>query len=307
MVLGLGFEERTIASIERTLAALIPKRVIMIRFEEKGRADEIETIVRTSGSRFDVMGYDSARINGLGRLDGKVLVDVTGLPKPIIFHSLRNALSTNNAAWICHTRAKFHYPLEEDVNQLLDAEASSNIDRLLEAFSKVFTGERGPYELDGLMESSSDEGRRRFLCAFSSPKHERLLTLLDRRSFDSACVFTQDDGSGRARIAKIAAEMASKNFAGTFAESLATNDLQGAVIQIGRMYELWYVDRGFNFEFGLTGSKLQAVACAIAAAALKISQAWYVRPAGFDPARFTKGVGDTKYFSVELALARGPT
>lgn len=33
---------------------------------------------------------------------------------------------------------------------------------------------------------------------------------------------------------------------------------------------------------------------------MMMSQAWYIRPASFDPKRFSSGVGDTKYFRIQM-------
>ena len=45
----------------------------------------------------------------------------------------------------------------------------------LEELRGVLTGEEGPYEADRLLPVESDVTRQRVLCAFASPKHERLL------------------------------------------------------------------------------------------------------------------------------------
>jgi hypothetical protein len=82
-----------------------------------------------------------------------------------------------------------------------------------------------------------------------------------------------------------------------------SNDLDGVLAFITDRYKWWYIDRGLNFEFGLTGSKLQAAACSAASAAFKISQCWYLRPQKFDPERFTQGVGETYYYEISLREA----
>ena len=69
---------------------------------------------------------------------------------------------------------------------------------------------------------------------------------------------------------------------------------------VAEKYRKWYIDNGFNFELGLTGSKLQAVACSAASAAFKVSQCWYIRPKSFDIERFTKGVGETHIYKIVL-------
>jgi len=300
IVLGLGFEDRTFASVERILQKVQPELAVLVRYAEPGRSADIEAAVRQRSNKVIVLDYPDVIRRGLGDLQGRVLIDVTGLAKPVIFHSVRNTLKTNEAVWVCRTRASRYYPLDDDIERVFKAEKASDSNEMLIALNEVLTGEKGPYTLDSLLQFDGDESRRRVLCAFSSPKHERLLTLLDRRSHEAVNVFTQDDGSSRAKIAQLAAEVAARSFPDVFVDTLSSDDLQGAFTLIARAYESWYVDRGFNFEFGLTGSKLQAVACAALSAVLKVSQAWYVRPSEFDPARFTTGVGDSAYYSISL-------
>jgi hypothetical protein len=75
-------------------------------------------------------------------------------------------------------------------------------------------------------------------------------------------------------------------------------DLAGAVREITQAHQRYYVDGNYNFELGLTGSKLHAVAFAAVTASMMISQAWYVRPSVFDPSRFSVGVGESRYFEL---------
>ena len=171
---------------------------------------------------------------------------------------------------------------------------------MLDKLGQLLTGEQGPYELHALMTSHADDTRRRFLFAFASPKHERLLAMLDHRDFDKIQVVTQRSDTPRGRLAQLAADFVVKNVPGAEALRLDSNDLGGILDAITSSYHKWYVDAGLNFECGLTGSKLQAVGCAAAAAAFKFSQAWYVQPQRSDPDRFTKGVGATQYYEVWL-------
>ena len=250
--------------------------------------------------RYRIYEYLDVVQNGFPIAKANILIDVTGLAKPTIFHTVRNALAMNGKVWVCRTRAEKYYPLDEDIEPVLSAESNSDSNACLVELSKLLTGEKGPYTLDPLLEPDSDDSRRRVLCGFSSPKHERLLALLDERAFDAIHIFTQVESTPRAKIARLAAEVAAKNFPQSSVETLESDDLSGAILQMGRVYEAWYVEQGFNFEFGLTGSKLQAVACAACSAALKVSQAWYVRPSEFDKHRFTSGVGETTYYEIGL-------
>ncbi len=299
IIIGLGFEDRTLESARRLAARHSPSAVTFVRYSEPGKGDEIRTLFDSVPHR-RTEDYPKVVRSGLPVFRKNTLIDVTGLAKPIIFHSVRNALAANGRVWVCRTRAQKYYPLDEDIAPVLSAESLPDSNACLVELSKILTGEQRPYSIDPLLETNSDESRRRLLCGFSSPKHERLLALLDERAFDAIHVFTQAETTPRAKIARLAAEVAAKNFPQSSIETLESDDLGGAILKIGRVYEAWYVEKGFNFEFGLTGSKLQAVACAACSTALKMSQAWYVRPSGFDKHRFTSGVGDTTYYEIVL-------
>ena len=77
-----------------------------------------------------------------------------------------------------------------------------------------------------------------------------------------------------------------------------SDDLAAALREIAQAHQRYYVDGNYNFELGLTGSKLHAVAFAAISASMMISQAWYVRPAVFDPSRFSVGTGASRYFEL---------
>lgn len=293
VILGLGFEVRTLESAKRVLAHTRARDAIAIRYAEVGRAEEILDVVRSRIPSVEVVGYDDVLRSGLAVGPGQVLVDVTGLAKPALFSAVRNSLRRHGRAWICHTEAEAYYPLDRDIDPVLQADQNRDHSTLLESLSRVLAGERGPYTLEALIESDADESRRRVLCTFASAKHERLLSLLDERDYDRIEIVVPKEGTPRSRIAQIAAEVAGWKLgvSGTGLMAIEANDFNGVLEFIRDRYHHWYVDRGFNFEFGVTGSKIQAVACAAFSAAYKVSQCWYVRPTEFDPTRFTEGVG----------------
>ena len=49
---------------------------------------------------------------------------------------------------------------------------------------------------------------KEILCAFSSPKHERLLSLLDYRDYDRIEIVAPNSDSPRSKVAQIAAAVA---------------------------------------------------------------------------------------------------
>lgn len=302
IIVGLGFEERSEASIGRILQMVEPNEAIAIEYEEKGRSTEILSLLERHVQKVARVPYREVVQSGLHVPQGRLLVDTTGLAKPAIFHAIRNGLRENASLLVGHTEAESYYPLDDDIAAILNAYQHEDYYALLEKLRDVLTGEEGPYTLDALVESDADPSRRRTLCAFASPRHERLLTLLDDRQYDRVQVITQDEHTARGKIAVLSAEFATNNYPATTVEQLGTNDLLGVLSFMTRVHHEWYVDGGFNLELGLTGSKIQAVACAALSAAVKVSQVWYVRPRSFDPRRFTVGVGSSSFHKITLKL-----
>lgn len=305
LVLGLGFEGRTMESIRRILEVTRPTRAVAVQYKEEGKSREIYEALSGCDVPVDMIDYEAVVEHGLSVAPGRTLVDITGLAKPALFHAVRWSLNSEGSVLVCHTKAEVHYPKNEDIAPILKAAEDRDYYTLLDALSGVLTGEEGPYSIDALMDSDADDSRRRALCAFSSPKHERLLSLLDERQYDRIELITHDDTTPRAQLANVFADFVQQNYPSTNVEALDTDDLVGVHTHLTAMHHRWYVQEGMNFEIGLTGSKLQAVACAALAAAVKVSQCWYVRPKEFDVTRFTQGTGATRYFEISLAKGHG--
>ena len=298
IVVGLGFEDRTLESTRRLLSVVRPRKAIGIRYSEPGRSDEILAELAGNVESVEVLDYSSVVAGGVSLPKGPVLVDVTGLAKPALFHSVRNALLESGIVWIAHTRAELYYPSDRDISAVLSAAEERDHYRLLDSLASILTGEAGPYSIDNLLSCDSDESRRRVLCTFASAKHQRLLSLLDQRDYDRIEIVVPFAGTPRSDVARIAAEIAAWNFRSAATHEIDSDDLEGVVSFLSKQYLRWYVDRGYNFEIGLTGSKLQAVACAALSVEFKVAQCWYVRPSQFDRDRFTKGIGRSRYFEV---------
>ncbi len=76
--------------------------------------------------------------------------------------------------------------------------------------------------------------------AFASAKHERLLTLLDARSYDHIDVIAPQSRTARGQVARITAEVAAKNFGRGVVSEVDTNDLRGTLKLLMRRYQHWY-------------------------------------------------------------------
>ncbi len=153
-------------------------------------------------------------------------------------------------------------------------------------------------------ERAAEPERWRTLLASASPKNDRLLHLLDARTYDAARILVPPPTSERRRVARAAAELAA-SAADSNVELIQvdTNDVGAALRVSEEIYNDLYFRSGANVEIGLTGSKMHAVAFAALAAAGRIASAWYVSPQSFDMQRFTIGVGETRCFDLALAGA----
>ena len=211
------------------------------------------------------------------------MVDVTGLAKPMIFGSVRELLQRDGRVVVAHTGAEVHYPLNADIARVLDAQEKGDSYALLDALSDVLTGEQRPYTFEKLLSTDADGGRRCLLCAAASPKHERLMSLIEERDYDRVDIVVPASDTPRSRLARLAAEVASKNFHSASVAEVPSDDLAGMLSFIANHYQRYYTHGNFDFELGLTGSKLHAVACGAASSVLRFSQCWYVRPAGLTP------------------------
>lgn len=295
---GLGFEERTLASNRLFAAHTVPDVVHAIRYEEPGHAEEIRRAWVEEGRSIVEHGYSA--VSGLPRIDGLALIDVSGLSKPLIFAAVRRELMEKGRVLVGHVSAEHHYPLQEDLHELFAAEQSQDPVRFLESLGAVLKGESGPYTDVRLLEEEVDPSRNRALLAFASAKHERLFSLLDRREFDYIQVIAPTGDAPRSRVASYAAEFICQNYQNAKVERIDSDDLVSLVRYLDAQFLDIYSQAGANLEIGLTGSKIQAVGSAVLSARRKIAQAWYQRPAKFDVARFSKGVGTARVFDISV-------
>lgn len=294
---SLGFEDRTLASNQMLAEHTRPDRVLAVSYAAPGYAAEILTAWQKSGREAEQFSYHaSSGMPDLG--EGVSLIDISGLTKPLIFESIRRQLIQNQKAYVCYAAAQQYYPLQSDLEALFAAEGASDQTMFLDRLAAVLTGEVGPYETVRLMTEDSDPSRSRALMAFSSPKHERLLTLLDKREFDYIEVFAPEKETPRAKVSALAADFVKKNYPNADVIGIDAENIAEMLRRIDQRYLETYLAAGANVELGLTGSKLQAVVAAVLASKRKIAQAWYVSPKGFDENRFSKGIGEIKVFEI---------
>ena len=300
LVLGLGFEERSLHSARSLLNVTRPSKVYAIRYREHGMSIPILKEITSSGAKVEIIDSGSFNENEVFDAEKPVLVDVTSLAKPLIFRIIRNRLMMDKDVYIAHTGASIYYPTDDDLQRLIDAQEEHDRYKFFEILSNIVTGEAKPYTLEPLVNSDADQTRSRVLFAFASSKHERLLSLLDQREFDRLEIIAPDGASPRNRVASEIARIAASDNSNSDITILDSEDLARTISVLLRGFERCYIELGSNFELGLTGSKMQTVAAAAVSSVRKITQAWYVRPQEYDIERFTKGSESTNYFRVSI-------
>lgn len=294
---GLGFEERTLESFKRTLQ-INPFSVTLIRYKESGKSSDMLKILRSKQIKFKSFNYPEALTKNYSFFPDKMLFDITGFPQSIIFNSIRNSLIRFNRVNFAYTEAVEYYPLNDDIEVLLKKHQSEDKTHFLESLTGILKGEIGPYKLIPLLPREINPFSRRVLIAFSSPKHERLFTLLDEREYDKIHIIVPSENSPRNRLAKIAAEVAIRKLNHAEIIEFKSESLQKLMEYLSLQYQHYFVNNNFSFEIALTGSKMQTVACAAICATFKVNQCWYLQPFEWDPNRFTKGAGETSVFSI---------
>ncbi|HYH07676.1 MAG TPA: hypothetical protein VEK11_11525, partial [Thermoanaerobaculia bacterium] len=297
-VVAAGFEERASLSLGRWLPLVPDCEVTLIEYDGRYETEHSFSIRdQLKSRRKRVIQYsDTTDVD----VSGPALIDTTGMAKPAIFRAVRSALKVAGVVYVLHTRAGEYYPKDEDIEALLQADTEHDQSRTLELMAAVYSGEAGPYKLVPLLHSDEDETRRRAVYAYASAKHERLLHLLDHREFDAVDIVAGNTTSARSRLSRLVAEIGSSSYSNATVGHIGTNDLRSLLPHLNERYRDLYVRSGLNFEVGLTGSKLQAVACAAASVAVKVAQAWYVKPNQLNSEQFTSGVGSSTLYRVEI-------
>ena len=80
IVLGMGFEDRTLESTRRILEYANPSDAVLIRYPNAGHGDDIERLCRDhiqDQSRIHIVEYQDFAKSSLALPEGQVLVDVT--------------------------------------------------------------------------------------------------------------------------------------------------------------------------------------------------------------------------------------
>ncbi|MBO9154995.1 protein kinase family protein [Chitinophaga sp. GCM10012297] len=298
-IVGLGFEEATLNSAKQ-IALLNPKKVIFIKFDEDGQTEQILNAFSTlnNSEKVTVTPEDFDKV--ISELENKaVLCDATGLPKGVIFKSIKAAYSKNSLLYLSITTPGLEYPLDDDVERFLNLYSDNDSSVLLQEIASVHKGETGPYSLLNLLPHYTNISDPRVLLAFASAKHERLYTLLDDRDYEQISVLVPDGDTPREKLARVSAEFSLRKLNSAIIHQVNQNNLSDILEQISKDYFVYFVQNNFPFEIGLTGSKMETIAAAIFSSIFKVSQCWYVKPEKWDVEHFSKGSKSFKIIKVE--------
>lgn len=299
IIVGLGFEEATLESAKK-VAQLPVCNLILVSFEEEGKAKEITEVFQEKG--FDVSNIVSHNDfkDKIATLKGKTLCDVTGLPKSVIFDSVRKALVNNKEVFFSLTEPKVEYPLDSEIESVFAKNNAEDSSTLLTDVSTLIKGEQGPYSLINLLPHYTNISEPRILFSYAPIKHERLYTLLDERDYEKINIIVPYGPSPKNRLAKISAEFSLRKFQSAHIHYVTENGLVEETKILAKDYYTYFILNNFHFEIALTGSKLQTLSAAIFASVFRISQCWYVKPKSWDKTRFSNGAGITSFYHVIL-------
>lgn len=297
IIIGLGFEDSTLESAKK-LSEINICNLILVEFDEIGKSQEIIEIFKKRGfNTSNIIKYKDF-IKLITEIKGKTICDITGLPKSIIFDSIRKCITHNNNIYISYTEPEIEYPLNEEIENILIKNENDSDIELLVKVSDIIKGEQGPYSIYSLLPSYANISEPRVLFSFAPIKHERLYTLLNEREYDKINIIVPDGTSPKDKLAQISAKFSLTRYNNAMIHNIPIDDINLLIATLAKDYYNYFILNNFPFEIALTGSKLQTVSVAVFSSVFKISQCWYVKPDKWDKNKFSKGHNNTLYFHI---------
>lgn len=300
-IFGLGFEERCLESVNRILNDSSFNKIILIRYDELGFAEEIRSVISGVNEVKEIYYTDIKDI--VYELDevSSLLIDTTGLYKPIIFEVVRQSVILNIKLSVVHTMAQYYYPLNTDIQPLIETKEVDDATRFADLMRGLITGDEGEYSHVKLFNNKNyDPIRPTALVGFVSPKNQRIFSMLDKTEYESVNLLIPSGKTARDILSQTAGNIAITNYSAVRLKKIDAENPEEVLQEMCRCYAELYIDKNFNFEISLTGSKMQTVAAAVFSSVCKVSQCWYIKPSKFDTKHFTKGVGDTYWYRIKM-------
>ncbi len=298
ILLGLGFEESCEKSVKSCFEMLSPARAKLIEYDVFGRAEAIKSIVQHRLRDVEIRKADALSFFEKGASSTCRLIDISGLAKPIIYRSIKQALQLEGFVYLAFTEPEVTSPKDEDLIEILKAQEQQ--ESVVDSLRQIVASEFPPYHSITVDSMESDATRSRALLAFSSSSHERLVHLVSENNFNHADLLTSSAGNSHSRIAAMVAKAAAREAESSEIVELDLMSPQEILKAIEHSYTQKYIDGGMNFEIGLTGGKLDTVASAAYCSRYPVNKVWYVRPNKFDPEKFSRGAKETRYFKISI-------
>jgi hypothetical protein len=301
---ALGFEDRALVSFQRSLERFKPRKIRLLEYPEKGQTKQILNVIN-SRKLNDITEHIDANdmVSMLSCIDTaeNCLLDITGLTKQLIFFITNKALSLGKKIYITYTEADEYYPLEKEIEaKFKETEGHPRYKRFQEIMRNLLIGEQAKYDIVPLLEAPDGyTSRPSILFGFVVSKNQRILSLLDKKEYAFSELFVSSGNDYRSKLAQLAADIAASNY--TNVDTILINYKDPSVIlkQLFDKYHALYINQGANIEIGLTGTKIETLACAALASVMKVQQCWYVRTKEFDKDRFTKGARETFFYELQ--------
>lgn len=298
MLLGLGFEESSEKSAKNCFDRLRPKSAKLVEYSIPGRTEAIRNTALQHLRHVETREANAQSFFEKDASSISRLVDISGLAKPIIYRSIKQALKLEGFVYLAFTEPELTSPREEDLTNILKAQEQQ--ESVVDSLRQIVGSEFPPYHLMEVDGMNSDVTRSRALLAFSSSSHERLVHLVSESSFNHADLITSTSNGAHARIAAMVAKAAAREAESSEIIEINLMEPQDVLNTIKQSYIQKYLDSGMNFEIGLTGGKLDTVACATFCWRYPANKVWYVRPDKFDPEKFSHGAKETRYYKISI-------
>jgi serine/threonine protein kinase len=306
---AFGFESRSIGAWQTLLTVSKPASATMIQYRDVGIASQIIELLGNHGVGFESFKLpeveDDAMISAiLDKAQGRCLaVDTTSLTKSLIYLFVLAALRERGEVYVLHTCAETYIPQDDEIQDIIALLETKQFTDAFRGINAIVSGEAGPYVCRAIGQQFRDPSQPSHLAAFVPLKHDRLATLLSYVPVESitavASIHSTGKESNKSRATQYLARYFVQQYNGSV-QSLSSLDFDGTYRLLSELHAKYALESGFNFEIALTGAKMHSVGAAMFAATATPSSVYYSAPTNFDPERFTKGTGLTRFVHLRL-------
>lgn len=309
LVAAVGFEDRAFGSLSKLaeVAQGLVNRVVLLDYPKTGDDHPIKLIARNLSQSVELVPVDASvdptsTVNTLIAAEsGPILVDVTAMTKPLIFATVRAALTSHQKVWILHTAADLYEPTASTLEPVLDKLNAGEYDDGLRMLNLATPGEGSTFEPLIIGQQPIEGSIRTLLALFVTLKHERvdslLRSLLSDKLVGIRSVHVDDAKDVHSRIIDIITNYVISPTNGELAQ-VGSMDAQGTFDLLVRYYERFVLDHAFQMDIALTGTKMQSVGAAMFASVARPAGVYYSRPLDRDSSRFTHGTGASALFEI---------